>query len=144
MISDADAFATQMTHDRVLKAAEDAGFKMSNTVRAKIINLLEDHTMDQMLNAIDECVTHGALNLAYLNGVLRGGPKKKNTDARDIHGYDQRDYSGEQDAALKRLMSDYYDKSMENGKSGESGPETQADAVRRMMEDDDDWSKASG
>lgn len=30
---------------------------------------------------------------------------KSKTDARDIHGYDQRDYSGEQEKAIERLMA---------------------------------------
>lgn len=105
-ITGADAFAIQMTHDQVLTAAQDAGFMLSNSVRAKIIRLLEDHTMDQMLNAINECVTHSAPNLAYLTAVLKGTGKKQKTDARDIHNYDQRDYSKAQDEAIKRMMED--------------------------------------
>ena len=98
--NDDNARATQGDHDRILDAAEDAGFQMSNTVRAKLIDLYALHGLEKMLAGIDSCVKHGAVNLAYLEAVLTGGPKK--TPAT---GYDQRDYSGEQDAAFDRMMN---------------------------------------
>ena len=106
MISDDEAAEIQGDHDRVLNAAEDAGFKMSNAVRAKFINLLAEHSAEKVLNAINECVTHGALNLAYLEAVLKGGTRKKPGNAADVHGYEQRDYIGTQDEAVERMMSD--------------------------------------
>ena len=93
----------QTEQNRVLDAAEDAGFLRSNTVRAKLIELYAVHGLDKMLSAIDSCVHHGVINLAYLEACLKGEPKKaKKTNAQD---YEQRDYSGEQDAAMERLMN---------------------------------------
>lgn len=82
-----------------MTAAEDAGFKMSNDVRAALINLYAEHGVDKILEALKSCVEHGATNLAYLKAVLSGKPKK-------AAGYSQRDYSGEQDAAMERMMND--------------------------------------
>jgi len=91
-------------HNRVLNAAEDAGFKMSNDVRTALIALYADHGLQKILASLNECVEHGAPNLAYLKAVLKGEPKKKKAQlpAQDYH---QRDYSGEQDAALDRMMA---------------------------------------
>jgi len=94
----------QGDHDKVLNAAEDAGFKMSNDVRTALIALYADHGLQKILASLNECVEHGAPNLAYLKAVLKGEPKKKKAQlpAQDYH---QRDYSGEQDAALDRMMA---------------------------------------
>lgn len=95
----------QSDHDRVLDAAEDAGFKMSNDVRTELIRLYADHGLQKVLDALKSCVEHGATNLAYLKAVLSGKPKKAG-DARTAQGYAQRDYSGEQAEAMRRMMSD--------------------------------------
>lgn len=98
----AEAADIQREHDQVLEAAQNAGFKSSPAERAGLLNLYAEHGLEKMLSGINECVTHSAPNLAYLGAVLKGTPKKK--DARDVHGYEQRDYSGEQEKAIERMM----------------------------------------
>lgn len=100
---DDDAEKIQHDHNTVLDAAQDAGFKSSPAERAGLLNLYAAHGLEKMINGIGECVKHSAPNLAYLEAVLKGTPKKKG-DATDVHGYGQRDYSGEQAQALKRMM----------------------------------------
>ena len=102
-ILDEEAVRIQNDHNTILDAAQNAGFKSSPAERAGLLNLYAAHGLDKMLNAINECVKHSAPNLAYLEAVLKGTPKKKG-DAKDVHGYEQRDYSGEQAEALKRMM----------------------------------------
>ena len=70
--ADDDLHRIQSDHDRVLNAAEDAGFKMSNDVRAALIALYADHGMQKILDGLKSCVDHGAPNLAYLKAVLKG------------------------------------------------------------------------
>ena len=103
-ILDNEAASIQKEHNSILDAALNAGFKNTPAERAGLLNLYAEHGLDKMLAAINECVRHSASNLAYLEAVLKGTPKKKNTDARDIHGYEQRDYSDEQNKAIERLM----------------------------------------
>lgn len=99
-ISGEDARKLQREQDEVLTAAENAGFDRTNLVRGKLLSLFAEHGREKMLFAIEESATHGAANLAYLSAVLSGkGGKKKG-------GYEQRDYSGEQAAAMERMMSD--------------------------------------
>jgi len=104
-VADAEAAKIQNDHNKVLDAAQNAGFKGSPAERAGLLNLYAQHGLERMLNAINECMTHSAPTLAYLTAVLNGSGKKQKTDARDIHGYSQRDYSGEQEAAMNRLMT---------------------------------------
>lgn len=96
---DAALHQIQADHNKVIDAAEDAGFKMSNDVRAALINLYAEHGLQKVLDAMKSCVEHGATNLAYLKAVLSGKPKKTGS------GYEQRDYSDEQDKAFERLMN---------------------------------------
>lgn len=103
--SDEEAAAIQQDHDQILEAAQNAGFKGSPAERAGLLNLYAVHGLEKMLSGINECMTHSAPNLAYLEAVLKGTGKKK-SGAQDIHGYEQRDYSGEQAAALRRMMDD--------------------------------------
>ena len=103
-IDDDDAAKLIDEQNRVLDAAEDAGFMKSNTVRAKLIDLFAVHGLDKMLSGIESCAQHGAANLAYLEAVLKGEPKKRKT-AVPAQEYEQRDYSGEQDAWTERLMA---------------------------------------
>lgn len=100
MVSDSEAREIQQDHDRVLDAAEDAGFKMSNDVRAALIALYADHGLHKVLDGLKACVKHGAPNLAYLEAVLKGEPKKAKGN-----GYTQRDLSGAQDEAMARMIA---------------------------------------
>ena len=101
---DGDAAEIQNDHNKILDSAQDAGFKSSPAERAGLLNLYAAYGLEKMLNGIGECVKHSAPNLAYLEAVLKGTTKRKSTDATDVHGYAQRDYSGEQADALKRMM----------------------------------------
>ena len=97
-------------HNRVLNAAEDAGFQKSKSVQAKLIDLYADHGIDNMLSAIDSCVQHGVANLAYLEAVLTGGQKKRPPWAKkksDVPAqeYEQRDWTGDQQAAIDAMMN---------------------------------------
>ncbi|MBQ1779374.1 MAG: hypothetical protein IIZ93_14565 [Acidaminococcaceae bacterium] len=96
----------QHEHDRILNAAEDAGFKMSNTVRARLISLYADYGMEKMLSGFNECATHGAPTLAYLEAVLKGtGKKKPVVSVLPAQDYHQRDNSDAQEAAFERMMA---------------------------------------
>ena len=97
-------------HDRVLTAAEDAGFTRSNTVRAKLIDLYAVHGLDKVLAGIESCVKHGAPNLAYLEACMKDEPKKPRASPGKIisaQQYAQRDYSGEQEEAMRRMIEQY-------------------------------------
>ncbi len=98
-----DAQAIQKDHDRILDAAEDAGFKMSNDVRATLIALYAENGPNKMLEALRSCVDHGAPNLAYLKAVLKGENKKKVVNAQK---FTQRDYDEVQDEAYKRMIKE--------------------------------------
>lgn len=92
MIADAEAREIQQDQNRVLDAAEDAGFKMSNDVRASLTALYAEYGLVKVLDGLKSCSEHGAANLAYLRAVLKGEPKKPKAKvvAQD---YSQRDYS---------------------------------------------------
>ena len=128
-LPDDEAAQIQNDHNAVLDAAQNAGFKSTPAERAGLLNLYADHGLEKMIAGIGECVTHSAPNLAYLTAVLKGTPKAdktynrdyskdqdaafdrlvkmgRKTDARDVHGYEQRDYSGEQAKAIERMMAD--------------------------------------
>ena len=102
---DDDLHQIQADHDRVLDAAEDAGFKMSNDVRATLIALYADHGLQKVLDGLRSCVEHGAPNLAYLKAVLRGESRKPSGKTVPAQQYGQRDYSSEQDEAMARMLS---------------------------------------
>ena len=104
-IGDEDAAGIQDEHNQVLDAAKNAGFKGSPAETAGLLNLYAVNGLERMLNGISECMKHSAPNLAYLEAVLKGTGRKK-SDAKDVHGYGQRDYSGEQQKALERMMND--------------------------------------
>ena len=87
---------------------------MSNDVRAALIDLYAEHGAEKIRTALKSCVEHAAPNLAYLKAVLSGKPKKAG-NAADIHGYAQRDYSGEQQKALQRMMADTWGDEKEGG-----------------------------
>ena len=116
-IADDDAADIQHDHDRVFAAAEDAGFKMSNTVRARLIALYADNGLEKMLTGFNECATHGAPTIAYLEAVLKGtGKKKPQMKVLPAQQYEQRDYSGVQ----AELMAEQ-DREMEEYMKKESG-----------------------
>lgn len=100
-IGDADAHEIQTEQNRVLDAAEDAGFKMGNTVRAKLIALYAEYGLDKMLNSINECVRHSACSLAYLEAVLNGSPKKRKVQV-SAQDFEQRDYSDVQRQLMEK------------------------------------------
>jgi hypothetical protein len=111
-LDDDEAAEIQHEHDQVLTAAEDAGFKMSNTVRARLITLYADNGLEKMLTGFNECATHGAPTIAYLEAVLKGtGKKKPQMKILPAQQYEQRDYSGvqaelmaEQDREMEEYM----------------------------------------
>lgn len=100
-IADDEAVRIQNDHNTILDAAQNAGFKSSPAERAGLLNLYAVHGLEKMLNALNECVKHSAPNLAYLEAVLKGTGKKASSGS-----YEQRDYSGEQEEAMKRMMED--------------------------------------
>ena len=105
-LQDDDAQKIQREQDDVLTAAESAGFPRSEMVRAKLVSLFADHGREKMLAGIESCAEHSAVNIAYLSAVLTGKPKGRKKDATDVHGYEQRDYSDEQQKAVARMMAD--------------------------------------
>lgn len=114
-LDDDEAAGYQREHDRVFLAAEDAGFKMSNSVRASLIRLYTEHGLDKMIAAFTECVNHGAPNLAYLGAVLKGGQKKP-VRVLPAQDFQQRDYSGVQDQMISDL-----EREISAMKAGEAG-----------------------
>ena len=97
-----EAKKIQSEQDRVLTAAEDAGFKMSNTVRAQLIALFAEYGMDKMLSGINECATHSAVSLAYLRAVLNGNGKR----ASPKNSFPQRDYKMTDEKLLSDLAKE--------------------------------------
>ena len=102
--ADDDLHRIQSDHNRVLDAAEDAGFKMSNDVRSTLIALYADHGLQKILDGLKSCVDHGAPNLAYLKAVLKGEPKKPAAKTVAAQKFEQRDYDDEQEAAFRRML----------------------------------------
>ena len=92
LIADAEAREIQNDHNRVLDAAEDAGFKMSNDVRASLIALYAQYGLVKILDGLSSCSEHGVANLAYLRAVLKGEPKKQKPKVT-AQDFQQRDYS---------------------------------------------------
>ena len=104
-IDEDDAQRIAIEHERVLDAAEDAGFKMSNDVRARLIALYAYNGLDKMLEGFRSCVDHGVPTLAYLKAVLKGEPKKTTQKANvPAQAYTQRSYDGEQEDAMRRML----------------------------------------
>lgn len=104
-LDDADAHQIQSEQNRVLDAAEDAGFRMSNDVRASLIALYAEHGLEKILDGLKSCSEHGAANLAYLRAVLRGTPKRRKPQvvAQD---FEQRDYSDVPDQMMNDLAKE--------------------------------------
>lgn len=104
-IADDAAREIQNEHNRVLDAAQDAGFKVSNSARAQLLRLYAEHGLDKMLAGFDACVKHGATNLAYLEAVLKGAPRKQKARVA-AQEFEQRDYSGVNDEILSDLAAE--------------------------------------
>ena len=92
LIGDDEAHKIQDEQNRVLDAAEDAGFLKSNSVRAGLLRLYAEHGLERMLKAFESCVKHSAPNLAYLEACLKDAPKKEKAKVA-AQDYEQRDYS---------------------------------------------------
>ena len=95
-IDDDEAKKIQSEHDRVLNAAEDAGFMKSNSVRAGLLKLYSEYGLEKMLAGFESCVKHSAANLAYLEACLKDTPKKPKAQV-SAQNYTQRDYSTDPD-----------------------------------------------
>lgn len=104
MITAEDAEAIQHDHDRILDAAEDAGFKMSNDVRATLIALYAENGLQKMLDGFKACVDHGVSNIAYLKGCLKGEPRKSQGKTVSAQQYAQRSYENEDAEAMRRML----------------------------------------
>ena len=105
-IGDDEAAEINAEHDKVLQAAENAGFARNDATRAKLLDLYSVHGLQKMIAAIESCVEHGVSNIAYLAAVLKGEPKKEKPKGNvPAQNYTQRDYSGEQADAMQRMLS---------------------------------------
>ena len=105
-ISDGEAQKIQSEQNRVFDAALDAGFGLNNSVRASLIRLYANYGLEKMLEGFTACVKYGASNLAYLEAVLKGEPKKAKPKV-GVQDYGQRDYSGSQDEILDRQKKEF-------------------------------------
>ena len=114
LITDAEAQEIQSDQNKLLDAAEDAGFQRSNSVRARLLKLYADYGLEKVLDGIDSCVRHSASNLAYLEACLKGDPKKPKAKviAQD---YNQRDYT-----SVDNELQDSIDDLMAEWKKGAS------------------------
>ena len=102
-ISDDEAHRIQKEQDEVLNAAGTAGFKLSKAEIAALLDGYAQYGRKKMLDGIESCMRHGATTIAYLDACLKGEPRKKKKQETDYEG--QRDYSAEQDEAMKRMIS---------------------------------------
>lgn len=103
-ISDAEAKEIQGEHNRILDAAEDAGFKMGNSVRAALIKMYSEHGLQKVLDGIASCVKHGAPNLAYLEACMKDKPKPGKV--LNAQNFQQRDYSSVDDELKQKLAEE--------------------------------------
>ena len=100
----AEARQAQDDHNRIMEAAENAGFPQSNTVRAKLLDAYAEHGLDKVLRAIEECATHSAASIAYLQAVLNGKSKRASPLGKlPAQQYEQRDYS-EPEESIDEMM----------------------------------------
>jgi hypothetical protein len=111
-LSDDDAAALQTEHNRVLDAAEDAGFKMSNNVRAALINLYSRYGLERVLTGLQSCSRHGVPTLAYLEACMTDRPKQAAQPVRQVPAqqYGQRSYSAVQDEIIERQEREIMEK----------------------------------
>lgn len=106
LIADEDARQIQNDHDRVLNAAEDAGFKISNSVRAALIRLYAANGLQKVLDGIASCVKHGAPTLAYLEACMKDKPKAPKPPKVAAQDFPQRDYSDANDEMMDSLAAE--------------------------------------
>jgi len=106
LIADDDARQIQTDHDRVLNAAEDAGFKVSNSVRAALIRLYAANGLQKVLDGIASCVKHGAPTLAYLEACMKDKPKAPKPPKVAAQDFPQRDYSDANDEMMDSLAAE--------------------------------------
>lgn len=104
LIGEDDAAKINADHDKVLSAAENAGFARNDATRAKLIDLYAIHGLQKVLDGLNSCVEHGVSNVAYLTAVLKGEPKQQAGKKINAQKYEQRDYDEEQEDALKRML----------------------------------------
>ena len=102
-IADAEAREIQNDHNRVLDAAEDAGFKMSNDVRAALIALYADSGLEKVLDGLRSCSEHGVANLAYLRACMKDEPKRKQGKVIPAQDFPQRSYEDVDDQLRSNL-----------------------------------------
>lgn len=98
-LDDDDAREILSEQNRVLDAAEDAGFPKSNTVRARLLKLYADYGLEKVLSGLDSCAVHSAPNIAYLEACMSDRPKR-------AKGFDQRDYSNVPNDMMKDLAAE--------------------------------------
>jgi len=96
------AHEIQDDHNRILNAAEDAGFTKSNMVRAKLIDLYAVYGLEKVLAGIESCVRHGAVNLAYLEACMTDRPREK-PEKQPEKLQTERDNTGAASEALERM-----------------------------------------
>ena len=106
LIADEDARQIQSDHDLVLNAAEDAGFKISNSVRAALIRLYAENGLQKVLDGIASCVKHGAPNLAYLEACMKEKPKAPKQPKVEAQDFPQRDYNDVNDEMMEGLAAE--------------------------------------
>ena len=113
LMDDDEAQEIQKDHDRILDAAKDAGFKGSNSENASLLRLYADYGLEKMLDGISACMKHSAPNIAYLEAVLKGEPRKSKgseINPKSFNNFTQRDYSkvdAEIMANLEKEMAEY-------------------------------------
>jgi len=78
---------------KILNAAENAGFPRTDIVRAHLIDLYADYGLEKVLKGIDECAIHSASSIAYLKAVLSGSGRRWSTPRVPAQDFAQRDYS---------------------------------------------------
>lgn len=103
-LDDDAARLIQSEQNRVLDAAENAGFQNSNSVRSGLVNLYAEFGAEKVLKGIESCVDHGATNLAYLRACMSDKPKPgKKVPAQN---FPQRDYSDVNQQLIDNLVEE--------------------------------------
>ena len=102
LIGEEDAANINADHDKVLSAAENAGFARNDATRAKLIDLYAVHGLQKVLDGLNSCVEHGVSNVAYLSAVLKGEPKKVKISKAGFSR--ERAYDDEQEDAERRMF----------------------------------------
>ena len=103
-VPDDEAAGITAEQNLVIDAAEDAGFKMSNDVRASLTALYADNGLQKMIDGLKQCSEYGAPTLAYLKAVLTGKPKRAAPAASvPAQQYGQRNNTNANDAAMENM-----------------------------------------